>query len=129
MEAICIGLGLESGLRCLVTVHSASFALMPISKGEEITIAYSSLYYLATKAQRAGPSWMFQCHCPACSLEPKEQWTSDTRRRLSNVLFPFLHGKSAPDLSIMEALATTMTPQQAERPKFLAMVNHHGAPL
>ncbi|KXT16650.1 hypothetical protein AC579_8019 [Pseudocercospora musae] len=76
--------------------------------------------------------WMyfgFRCHCPACSLEHKEQWISDTRRRLINPLFHFLHGKSAPDLSIMEALTTTMTPQQAERPEFLAMVDHHGAPL
>ena len=33
-------------------------ALVPISKGKEITISYSSLYNFATKAQRAGPMWM-----------------------------------------------------------------------
>ncbi|EJU03020.1 SET domain-containing protein [Dacryopinax primogenitus] len=55
--------------------------LVPIEKGEEITISYTSL--LVPASERKADllrKYGFECTCPACSLPPRLQKESDQRR-------------------------------------------------
>lgn len=92
----------QSGQECL-------YATKPIARGEEIYITYNSAHVGMTHAQRAGVLgryYGFRCTCAACTQPPEERLLSDARRKLLLVLRHGLEGFYAPDLRMIDGVAT-----------------------